>query len=71
MSLYPAPRPCAWCHQTAAVEMTEAEIASFESGEGYIQDRLPNMSPETREILITGTHPACWNEMFPEDDEED
>lgn len=65
---YPAPHPCAWCGLTASVELTEAEVASFESGEGYIQDRLPNVSPEKREILITGTHPACWNDMFPEED---
>ena len=71
MVTYPAPRPCAWCGQTASVELTEAEVESFESGVGYIQDRLPRLSPEKREILITGTHPACWDEMFPEDDDEE
>lgn len=71
MANYSAPRPCAWCGKTASIELTEAQIASFESGVGYIQDRLPDVSAEDREILITGTHPACWDEMFPEEDEEE
>jgi hypothetical protein len=29
------------------------------------------MSNEDREVMISGTHPDCWNAMFPEFDEEE
>lgn len=31
----------------------------------HIQDALPELSAGDREILISGTHDACFNETFP------
>lgn len=41
----------------------------FASGE-LIQDILPAMSLEQREMIITGTHPECWDAMFAYLDED-
>jgi hypothetical protein len=30
----------------------------------YVQDAFPEMSPDEREMLITGTHPECWDKMW-------
>ena len=29
-----------------------------------IQDLFPYLNADQREQLMTGTHPACWNQMF-------
>ncbi len=57
---------CNFCGKTGEVEVTEAEYeayASMSHGQ-HIQDILPNLSADTREMLITGTHPKCWADMF-------
>lgn len=37
---------------------------------GALIDRVfPNMSAGHREMMISGTHPFCWNQMMGEDDE--
>lgn len=41
-----------------------------ENGE-YIQDVFPHLTDSQREMLLTGTHPECWEKMFPQDEEED
>jgi len=36
-------------------------------GEGeFVQNVFPEMSPEDRELLISGTHPACWDRYMGE-----
>jgi len=32
---------------------------------------FPDMSVDDREMLISGTHPACWDRLFPCEDEGD
>lgn len=32
---------------------------------------FPDMSDDDREMLISGTHPACWDRLFPREDEGD
>ena len=29
-----------------------------------IQDIFPYLNADQREQIMTGTHPACWNQMF-------
>lgn len=36
----------------------------------HAQEAFPNMSIELREQIISGTHPKCWDEMFPMPEEE-
>lgn len=37
----------------------------------FIQDALPELSDAEREQLLTGTHPACRDEMMGPEDEDD
>jgi len=39
-------------------------------GGELIQNALPELSTEDREMLISGTCDVCWNMLIPEDDEE-
>jgi hypothetical protein len=29
------------------------------------------MSAADREVLISGTHPACWDKLFPEEESDE
>jgi hypothetical protein len=31
-----------------------------------IQNAFPNLDYQQRELIQTGIHPECWDEMFPE-----
>jgi hypothetical protein len=38
---------------------------------GFIQDALPELTTDQREILMTGTCQKSWDSMFPEEECED
>lgn len=58
--------PCPVCGKRSEVEVDEQAARKWASGM-LAQDAFPEMSKDTRELLITGTHPKCWDELFPED----
>ncbi len=66
---------CMYCQKQAVIELTPEEGAQYErlkSGEiRFIQDAFPQWSADQRELLITGTHPECWDAIFEDDEEED
>ena len=72
MSVMVQTKPCLICAATSTVELTEVEGAAVKSGT-YMQDALPNRDAGFRELLITGTHPECWEQTFGgmDDDEDD
>tara|TARA_B100000809_G_C14924066_1_gene454452 strand:- start:516 stop:731 length:216 start_codon:yes stop_codon:yes gene_type:complete len=39
-------------------------LADWRGGK-LIQNALPELNADQRELLISGTCPTCWNEMFP------
>lgn len=62
---------CRWCGQVKSVPVSLSEWSTYEEHpEGYIQDTLPSLSPEDRELFISRTCSKCWDEMFGESDEE-
>lgn len=64
-----------YCQKSATIELTPAEERQYErlvSGEvTHIQDAFPEWSADKRELLITGTHPECWDAIFEDVDEEE
>jgi hypothetical protein len=56
------------CGKTSTSDLTDDEWEAVRQHK-YIQDALPNRSPEFREQVISGTHPACWDAAFGEDEE--
>lgn len=63
---------CPVCGEEHAVAMRFDEWrngrSAWERG-AHIQDAFPQLSPEDREILISGTCPKCWDEIFGVDDD--
>jgi hypothetical protein len=62
----PTPR-CVHCGEYGEVPIPfqefEANYGSYLNGR-YIQEAFPDLSAEMREQMISGTHPACWDEIF-------
>lgn len=61
--------PCPFCHDVAELEVPTEGFMAWQSGE-LIQNALPELSADDREQLISGTCPKCWDELFPESEEE-
>ena len=63
-------KPCCVCNEYEVWSLDRQLVERWQGGEN-IQRVFPNMSAEEREVLISGIHPACWDKLFPgeEDDE--
>lgn len=60
---------CAECHRTSALQVPAEGYQRWIAGE-CIQDALAGMTADEREMLQTGSHPECWDSMFPDDEGE-
>jgi|TARA_B100001094_G_scaffold101947_1_gene98111 hypothetical protein len=61
--------PCRLCQETIDLEVNLQGFVDWKAGK-YIQDALPELDADMRELLISGTCPTCWDKMFPSDEEE-
>lgn len=58
---------CGFCGQSGLAVLTEDEFRRYQAWqrrEMPVQDAFPHWAPAQREVLITGTHPACWEAAF-------
>ena len=64
--------PCGFCHTKYEVEMTESQFNELMSPHRrHIQDIIPELAPEMRELFISGMCPKCWDKLFSFEDEEE
>lgn len=56
-------RICQWCSQPAVVEVGLQAFEDWQAGK-HAQYVWPSMSIGQREMLISGTHPECWDLMW-------
>ena len=71
-ALFAITKQCAWCGEHIVINMTYRQHEAYVNRTAYVQDIFPHVSKAEREMLISGTHPHCWDEMFAElDDEEE
>lgn len=62
---------CPMCGDVAYIELNDEEYARYQEwrrGKMLIQEALPNLSADEREMLKTGICAYCWEEMFGPDD---
>jgi hypothetical protein len=57
--------PCIHCHKGGVLYVETTALYQWQNGM-TIQDAFPNMSDDDREMLVSGIHPKCWDEMFKE-----
>lgn len=58
-------RPCPHCDKIQTVTVPHESYRAWQFGM-KIQDAMPTVSADDREILITGICPTCWDELFKE-----
>jgi hypothetical protein len=63
-------KPCTVCGQYEVWNLDRQAVTSWQEGEN-IQNAFPDMNAGDREILISGTHPACWDKLFPEEESDE
>lgn len=69
MKITVQPPNCIWCgKENKPIALDRKKFDEWQRG-GLIQNVFPELDVDTREILINGTHPACWDEMMKGEDE--
>lgn len=61
---------CPFCGNIFTHELPLAGFVAWENG-ATVQTAFPDLDENTREQLISGICPSCWDNTFPADDEED
>lgn len=59
---------CMVCGKAGTMSVPEEGLRRWQGGE-LIQVALPDVPADEREQLKTGTHPACWGEMFSNEED--
>ena len=59
---------CAYCLEVHTFECSTRGVVAWQAGE-LIQNALPELSADQREMMISGTCGDCWDKMYPEDSE--
>ena len=62
------PVACRCCGGVYCLEVNTEGFACWQSGE-LIQNALPELSAEDRELLISKTCDTCWKNLFGDDEE--
>lgn len=58
---------CPFCGEQKIIKVPAEGYFAWQSGE-CIQNALPNLSADDREMLISGICPKCWEQTFGEDE---
>jgi hypothetical protein len=54
---------CIWCRETAIVKVPYSAYLKWLNGEA-VQDAYKDLPTDDRELLISGTHPKCWDAIM-------
>jgi len=55
---------CVSCKTKHTVIVPTAGYKLWASGQAKIQDALPGLSEDERELLMSNICPVCWDKMF-------
>ena len=58
---------CPCCGGDGRVEVPDVAYHAWQRGM-LAQVAFPDLSPAIREQIISGTHPKCFEELFPKED---
>jgi hypothetical protein len=59
---------CIHCGEDNQIILDAVALANWRNRE-LIQNVFPNLNYQQRELIQTGIHPECWDEMFPQEEE--
>lgn len=61
---------CPVCGNATIMDVSSEGLRKWGGGM-FIQDAFPELSSPERENMLTGTHPACWDILFPVEEDDD
>lgn len=67
--MYIIVRECPFCQKPSRVRVPGEQLWKWEHGE-FVQNAFPDLDAGQREQVLSGIHPACWDEGLgpePED----
>ena len=59
---------CRTCGSQEAITVEAKDLAAWKNGT-IIQEAMPYLDADQREMMISNTCSECWDELFPEDDD--
>ena len=69
-NVYGFTKTCIHCGIETEHCLSQDEYERLILNNEHVQDVFPLLEKEERELMISGIHPECWNEMFETFDEE-
>ena len=57
--------PCPMCDKSSLIEVDAISFRTWQAG-AHIQNAFPQLLAGQRELLMTGFHEACWDQMYDE-----
>lgn len=61
---------CRFCGKEITVQTDEEKFMHLDAGE-HVQDIFPDLSPNYRELMISGMCGVCFDELFGEDNDDE
>jgi hypothetical protein len=68
MIKYSTPK-CMICKKVSDIELDSDKVKAWSNG-AHIQNVWPELSADERELIMTGTHPACWDKLMSMEEED-
>jgi hypothetical protein len=59
------------CGETSEMEVDSVALYRWQTMGVLIQYAFPDMPIDERELLKSGTHGSCWDQIFGSEDEDD
>ena len=56
---------CVVCRRWIALRVDAEDVARHERGGVYVQDAMPYLPAQLRELWISGVGPCCWELLCP------
>lgn len=59
---------CVVCQTSSRMFVSPAEFEHVWNRDKPVAEVFPNVSLDEIEVLISGTHPECWDELFGDEE---
>ena len=59
---------CTVCGNQSVVLVHRVDYDRYVWDGAFVQDAFPYLSVDQSDLIITGTHPECWDQLFGSDE---
>lgn len=63
------PATCIHCNESYEIVVTERQYTRRRTTNDYVQDIWPELTSGQREMIISGTHSDCFDQIFADRDD--